>query len=60
MSVIHVELLPVGNLVSLLQLHTGDDLWFTHSQVFGTNAFLLPEGGVCVLPIFGLLFEQEI
>lgn len=26
MSITHVELLPMGNLVSLLQLHTGDDL----------------------------------
>lgn len=48
----------MGNLVSVLQLHTGDDLWFRHSQAIGTNAFLLPEGGVSVLPIFGLLFGQ--
>lgn len=56
MSITHVELLPMGNLVSLLQLHAGDDLWLRHSQDFGTNGFLLPEGGVGVLPIFGLLF----
>lgn len=46
----------MGNLFSLLQLHTVDDLWFRHSQAIGTNAFLLPEGGVGVLPISGLRF----
>lgn len=55
----HVELHPLGNGFPV-QLHTGGDLWFRHSQATGTDAFPSVEESFSVLPVFGLLFGVHV